>query len=135
MLAHCGDLLLVLLEVKVYIAFLIAEGQDWMRFGPFQPSDFIFLVVEVQLLHIIGRKRGPDINESHALDENGEQLILVIPIEHEDSAFAFELFLDEHFTSLVHDVHGFILSSDSKIGRILAPRDGRGLAAVGLGVE
>ena len=79
-LAHGGHFSLVLLEVEVEVALFVAAGEHGMGRRPLQPGDLELLILKRQLLQEIGGERRPQQHRHGTLRENGQHLVLVVPV-------------------------------------------------------
>jgi len=130
MLAHGWNFSFVFLKIKIKVSFFVSRRQNWMSFRPFHPSYFVFLVLKLEFLDEIGRKWSPQEKRSRIFNQNGQNLILIIPFKPSHFATIWHLFLRNHLSTLVDHVDIVFLVSDCQVGRIVAPSDSRRTVSV-----
>jgi hypothetical protein len=59
MFAHSGDFSFIFLEEEVEIALLVAAGEHWVSRRPLEPSYLKLLILKLQILQKVCRKRRP----------------------------------------------------------------------------
>ena len=126
MLAHGGHLPLVLLEVEVEVALLVAGGEHGVRCGPLQPGDLHLLVLKLQLVQQVPREGRPQEHRTCPLLQDRQHLVLVVPVDDLHPARVGQLLFDEHLAALVDDVDVLALGAHSEVGGVVGPgADGR----------